>query len=65
MAKPKSIPVFDGHNDTLLHLAIKSPGSEEGFRDGYGTGTSISPAQGREGWPGGSSPCSSRLPAGK
>jgi membrane dipeptidase len=34
MAKPKSIPVFDGHNDTLLHLAIKSPGSEGGFLTG-------------------------------
>jgi len=38
MAKSKAVPVFDGHNDTLLHLAIKSPGSEESFfsgRDGH------------------------------
>jgi membrane dipeptidase len=38
MAKPKTVPVFDGHNDTLLHLALKSPGTEEGFlsgRDGH------------------------------
>jgi membrane dipeptidase len=36
MAKPRTIPVFDGHNDTLLHLAIKSPGTEEEFLTGRG-----------------------------
>ena len=38
MAKSSKIPVFDGHNDTLLHLALKNPGSEEAFftgRDGH------------------------------
>lgn len=38
MAKSRTIPVFDGHNDTLLHLALKDPGSEETFftgRDGH------------------------------
>ena len=38
MAKSRKIPVFDGHNDTLLHLALKNPGSEETFftgRDGH------------------------------
>lgn len=38
MAKPNAIPVIDGHNDTLLHLAVKNPGSEETFftgRDGH------------------------------
>jgi len=34
MAKPSRIPVFDGHNDTLLHLALKNPGSEESFFSG-------------------------------
>ena len=34
MAKPRAIPVFDGHNDTLLHLALKSPGTEEDFLTG-------------------------------
>ncbi len=34
MAKAEAVPVFDGHNDTLLHLAIKSPGSEETFFSG-------------------------------
>jgi membrane dipeptidase len=34
MAKARSIPVFDGHNDTLLHLALKDPGSEETFFSG-------------------------------
>jgi membrane dipeptidase len=34
MAKKRVIPVFDGHNDTLLHLAIKDPGSEETFFTG-------------------------------
>ncbi len=34
MAKAKPVPVFDGHNDTLLHLAIKEPGSEESFFSG-------------------------------
>ncbi len=34
MAKTRAIPVFDGHNDTLLHLAIKSPGTEEDFLTG-------------------------------
>jgi membrane dipeptidase len=28
------MPVFDGHNDTLLHLAIKSPGTEGEFLTG-------------------------------
>ena len=38
MAQPDPLPVFDGHNDTLLHLALKSPGSEGEFltgRDGH------------------------------
>ena len=38
MAKSRLVPVFDGHNDTLLHLALKSPGTEEDFltgRDGH------------------------------
>lgn len=38
MAKSSLIPIFDGHNDTLLHLALKNPGSEETFfsgRDGH------------------------------
>ena len=38
MAKPQAIPLLDGHNDTLLHLALKNPGSEETFfsgRDGH------------------------------
>lgn len=34
MAKSPAIPVFDGHNDTLLHLALKSPGTEEDFLTG-------------------------------
>lgn len=34
MAKHRAVPVFDGHNDTLLHLAIKFPGSEESFFSG-------------------------------
>lgn len=34
MAKSPVIPVFDGHNDTLLHLALKKPGSEETFFSG-------------------------------
>lgn len=34
MAKARSIPVFDGHNDTLLHLALKSPGTEPDFITG-------------------------------
>jgi membrane dipeptidase len=34
MAKPRTIPVFDGHNDTLLHLALKNPGSEASFFSG-------------------------------
>ena len=38
MAKPRVIPVLDGHNDTLLHLGLKEPGTEETFltgRDGH------------------------------
>ena len=38
MATSRTLPVFDGHNDTLLHLAIKSPGTEADFltgRDGH------------------------------
>ena len=38
MAKSRLVPVFDGHNDTLLHLAMKSPGTEGDFltgRDGH------------------------------
>ncbi len=38
MAESRAIPVFDGHNDTLLHLAIKAPGTEADFlsgRDGH------------------------------
>ncbi len=38
MPKSSVVPVFDGHNDTILHLAIKRPGSEEEFltgRDGH------------------------------
>lgn len=34
MAKSRVIPVFDGHNDTLLHLALKSPGTEGDFFSG-------------------------------
>jgi membrane dipeptidase len=34
MAKSRAIPVFDGHNDTLLHLALKSPGTEKDFLTG-------------------------------
>jgi len=34
MAKPSRIPVLDGHNDTLLHLALKNPGSEDTFFSG-------------------------------
>jgi len=34
MAKPRPVPVFDGHNDTLLHLAVKSPGTEGAFFTG-------------------------------
>ena len=34
MAKSRAIPVFDGHNDTLLHLALKSPGTEADFLTG-------------------------------
>jgi membrane dipeptidase len=34
MAEARSIPVFDGHNDTILHLAIKSPGTEGDFFTG-------------------------------
>jgi membrane dipeptidase len=34
MGKSSAIPVFDGHNDTLLHLAIKSPGTEADFLTG-------------------------------
>ncbi|MGD2121285.1 MAG: membrane dipeptidase, partial [Gemmatimonadota bacterium] len=34
MPKSRKIPVFDGHNDTLLHLAIKSPGTESDFFTG-------------------------------
>ena len=38
MADTTLVPVFDGHNDTLLHLAVKSPGTEDSFftgRDGH------------------------------
>jgi membrane dipeptidase len=38
MATSRALPIFDGHNDTLLHLAIKSPGTEADFltgRDGH------------------------------
>ncbi len=38
MAKVRTIPVLDGHNDTLLHLGLKQPGTEESFfsgRDGH------------------------------
>lgn len=38
MAESSRVPIFDGHNDTLLHLALKNPGSEESFfsgRDGH------------------------------
>jgi membrane dipeptidase len=38
MAKPSVTPVFDGHNDTLLQVAIKAPGTETDFlasRDGH------------------------------
>ena len=34
MARSKKLPVLDGHNDTLLHLALKEPGSEETFFTG-------------------------------
>ena len=34
MARSRLVPVFDGHNDTLLHLALKNPGSEESFFTG-------------------------------
>jgi membrane dipeptidase len=34
MAKSKMVPVFDGHNDTLLHLTMTRPGSEETFFSG-------------------------------
>ncbi len=34
MAKSKQVPVFDGHNDTLLHLTFTRPGSEESFFSG-------------------------------
>ena len=34
MAKSKEILVLDGHNDTLLHLALKNPGSEGTFFTG-------------------------------
>ncbi|MBT8398188.1 MAG: membrane dipeptidase [Gemmatimonadetes bacterium] len=34
MPKSSVVPIFDGHNDTLLHLAIKRPGSEEDFLTG-------------------------------
>ncbi len=34
MATDDPIPVFDGHNDTVLHLAIKEPGTEESFFTG-------------------------------
>ena len=34
MASSSPIPVLDGHNDTLLHLALKNPGSEESFFSG-------------------------------
>ena len=34
MAKAPRIPVFDGHNDTLLHLALRSPGTEGDFLTG-------------------------------
>lgn len=34
MASSRLVPVFDGHNDTLLHLALKSPGTEEDFFTG-------------------------------
>jgi membrane dipeptidase len=38
MANPRGIPVFDGHNDTILRLALDSPGTETDFltgRDGH------------------------------
>jgi len=34
MAKSRMIPVLDGHNDTLLHLGLKKPGSEKTFFSG-------------------------------
>lgn len=34
MANTRYPQVFDGHNDTLLHLAIKSPGTEGDFLTG-------------------------------
>ncbi len=38
MAEDPQIKVFDGHNDTILHLALKSPGNDKSFfsgRDGH------------------------------
>lgn len=34
MAKSSTIPILDGHNDLLLHLALENPGSEESFFSG-------------------------------
>jgi membrane dipeptidase len=34
MASSPPVPIFDGHNDTLLHLAVKSPGTEDTFFTG-------------------------------
>jgi membrane dipeptidase len=34
MGKSREIMVLDGHNDTLLHLALKNPGSEATFFTG-------------------------------
>lgn len=34
MATSRTVPIFDGHNDTVLHLALKSPGTEEEFFTG-------------------------------
>lgn len=34
MPETRLTPVFDGHNDALLHLAIHSPGTEEAFLTG-------------------------------
>ena len=34
MLKSTVVPVFDGHNDTILHLAIKKPGTEQDFLTG-------------------------------
>jgi membrane dipeptidase len=49
----ETIPVFDGHNDTLLHLAIEEPGTERSFFEGRERGHLDFPRARKGGFAGG------------